>query len=112
MLGSDATELRDRIHEPPPVAQFLPMDWTGTDAGHAMGKKTLKIGSTVCACVLVALVVAMWTGRNTPPTNSSPAVPGPRSWPNEPAGFRPVTDQPWNPPPALGWSLAWGQTAV
>ena len=77
-----------------------------------MGKKTLKIGSTVCACVLVALVVVMWTGRNTPPANSSPTVSGPRSWPNEPPGFRPVTDQPWNPQPALGWSLAWGQTAV
>jgi Bacterial Ig-like domain (group 2) len=50
-----------------------------------------------------AVVTATSEGVSGQATVTVTAAPPPGTWPNEPAGFRVLTDQPWNALASLGW---------
>ncbi len=88
-----------------PVAQIA---WTSSDTQVA----TVDAGGLVTGVAPgTATITAASLGR-TGSALVTVVPPGSGPWPNEPAGFRVISDQPWNLLTSLGWFVQFGVGAI
>jgi hypothetical protein len=92
------------------VVSGLTASWSSQDPGIA----TVTSSGTVTGIADgVTHIVATFAGVSaSAAVNVLSNAPPPGTWPNEPAGYVPVSNQPWDVPTQLGWVLQFGTVTV
>ena len=70
----------------------------------ARGKRVLL------TCSTLAVVVSCETEQRSLTELQRQSLAPTAAWPNEPPGFTPITDQPWDSLTSDGWAVAWNDS--
>ena len=92
------------------VVTELPVAWSSDDPTIAVVDTGGLVRTRHTGATAIRATIAGVTGTDS--ITVSGATPGVATWPNEPAGFSLVSDQPWDSVGSLGWTEQFGAASI